>query len=244
MKVCRICTEQKLLNCFYRRHKDKEGSEAYRNECISCKNKINVLKNANRSKQQIELDNNKKRKWYLENQEKTKQYRVDNKEKNKEYNKRWKEAHKKEVSEYNRDYLQTNKRKIINRHNKLIKQKRKNNPSFGIALNLRSRISTMIKENTKSGSAIRDLGCSISELKQRLQSMFHPNPDTGENMTWENYGRPNGKLGWDIDHIIPLSLFDLGDREQFLKACNFTNLQPLWAKPNISKGGKNRKEYK
>jgi len=28
---------------------------------------------------------------------------------------------------------------------------------------------------------------------------------------------------------------DLTDREQFLKACHYTNLQPLWATDNIVK---------
>jgi hypothetical protein len=50
-------------------------------------------------------------------------------------------------------------------------------------------------------------------------------------MSWDNWGTH----GWHIDHIIPLSSFDLTDREQFLKACHYTNLQPLWAADNIRK---------
>lgn len=51
-------------------------------------------------------------------------------------------------------------------------------------------------------------------------------------MTWEN----RGMFGWHIDHIIPLSLFNLTDRNDFLNACHYTNLQPLWSLDNLKKG--------
>jgi len=93
---------------------------------------------------------------------------------------------------------------------------------------LRARLAQAIKNFNKAGSAIRDLGCSIEFLKTYLESKFQPG------MTWENHT----KYGWHIDHIVPLITFDLTDREQFLKACHYTNLQPLWAKDNLKKGRK------
>lgn len=100
-----------------------------------------------------------------------------------------------------------------------------------IACNLRGRLSQAIRHNYKSGSAIKDLGCSIDELKAHLESKFYPNPETGETMTWENYGR----YGWHIDHIKPLCKFDLTNKVQLEEACNFINLQPLWFKDNLEK---------
>lgn len=97
---------------------------------------------------------------------------------------------------------------------------------FAIAANLRSRLWNALKGNFKSGSAVRDLGCSIDFLKQHLELQFQ------ERMTWENYGE------WHIDHKKPLASFDLTNRKQFLEACHYTNLQPLWAADNIRKGSK------
>lgn len=42
----------------------------------------------------------------------------------------------------------------------------------------------------------------------------------------------------NIDHIKPLASFDLTDRSQFLEACHYTNLQPLWSEDNIEKSNK------
>lgn len=52
-------------------------------------------------------------------------------------------------------------------------------------------------------------------------------------MTWENYGSE-----WHIDHVIPLSHFDLTDRMEFLEACNWLNLRSLWTKENLSRGNR------
>jgi len=105
------------------------------------------------------------------------------------------------------------------------KNRYNSNIQYRLAKLLRVRIRDSLKnQKLKTGSAVRDLGCSIEELKIYLEKRFQPH------MSWENQGQ------WHIDHIIPLSKFDLTNREQLLKACHFTNLQPLWAKDNKTKG--------
>lgn len=107
--------------------------------------------------------------------------------------------------------------------------KNKNSINSKLKSYLRSRVRNAIINNQqksiKIGSAIVALGCSIEDLKKHLESQFQPG------MTWDNYGLQ----GWHIDHIIPLSSFNLADANQFNEACHYTNLQPLWAKDNIKK---------
>ena len=99
---------------------------------------------------------------------------------------------------------------------------------FKLRKRLRSHLSTALNSNYKSGSAIRDLGCTIAQLKVHLESKFKPG------MTWDNWSRN----GWHIDHKKPLSSFDLSDPKQLKSACHYTNLQPLWAEDNMRKGDK------
>lgn len=104
-------------------------------------------------------------------------------------------------------------------------QKSKSDLQFRLKNTLRARLRQAIKTNQKTGSAVKDLGCSVEELKKHLESKFKPG------MSWDNWAHD----GWHIDHIIPLDSFDLSNREELLKAVHFTNLQPLWAKDNFSK---------
>lgn len=69
------------------------------------------------------------------------------------------------------------------------------------------------------------VGCSTSEFMAHLESLFV------DGMCWENRGRH----GWHVDHVKPLSSFDLTDPDQRLLAFHFTNTQPLWADQNRRK---------
>ena len=112
-----------------------------------------------------------------------------------------------------------------------------NDIQYKLSMILRLRINQAIKYNHKSGSAVRDLGCSISNLKLYLERQFYLNKYTKDKMTWDNLSRN----GWNIDHIKPLCSFDLTDRNQFLEACHYTNLQPLWVEDHRTKSAKDIK---
>ena len=141
--------------------------------------------------------------------------------------------------ERKRKYLEENREMIVlkrkvyfskNKHKYALNHRLKysSNIQYRLSCRLRTRLWNALAGNFKAGSAVRDLGCSIGELRNYLKSKFI------EGMSWENYGRG----GWNIDHIIPLDSFDLTDREQFLRAFHYTNLQPLWEIDNFKKGNK------
>lgn len=101
--------------------------------------------------------------------------------------------------------------------------------------NINGRLkSRLCNKNKKSTFDV--IGYTIEQLMAHLESKFYPNPETGEMMTWENYGLH----GWHIDHIIPDSLFNYSNiyDDDFKRCWSLDNLQPLWAKENLSKSNK------
>ena len=80
------------------------------------------------------------------------------------------------------------------------------------------------KNYTKASTTYNLLGCSWETLQQRFEDMF----DSG--MSWQNLGK------WHIDHIIPIS--SAKTKEDVVRLCHYTNLQPLWAADNLSKSNK------
>jgi hypothetical protein len=84
------------------------------------------------------------------------------------------------------------------------------------------------QKEIKSDHTLSLLGCSIEEFRKHIESQFQ------EGMTWENQGRN----GWELDHIIPCSYFDLSDPEQQRICFNYRNLQPLWKLENRRKQAK------
>lgn len=153
------------------------------------------------------------------------------KEQKKEINKKYNDIHRYKKRVHQKEYYSnikntTEYKKKHSKWNNTYNKKRKDtDPNYKLKLNLRARLNQAIRYGYKAGSAVRDLGCSIEELRIQLESKFQPG------MTWENWSR----TGWHIDHIKPLASFDLTNREQFLEACHYSNLQPLWAKDNIKK---------
>jgi hypothetical protein len=99
---------------------------------------------------------------------------------------------------------------------------RRKNPG---ASQMRSRIANVLTGRTKAASTTTLLGCSWGEFRAHLEAKFRPG------MTWENYGPV-----WHVDHIRPCASFDLLDLAQQRACFHYTNLQPLFALENLTKG--------
>lgn len=114
---------------------------------------------------------------------------------------------------------------------KRAKVRTKEDMGFLMRERLRSRLREAAKASKtykKAGSFTESLGCSNQQLREHLESLFLPG------MSWDNYGFGHDK--WNIDHIRPLSSFDLTDPEQYKLAAHYTNTQPMWQPDNFRKG--------
>lgn len=106
---------------------------------------------------------------------------------------------------------------------------RATSPKFRLENTIRSGIHAEIRRGSKRGRKTFDLlGYTSVELMAHLERQFV------KGMSWDNYGE------WHIDHIVPLASFNYStpDEPDFRAAWALTNLRPLWAMDNFSKGAK------
>ncbi len=231
LKNCKICKIDKYVSDFHPRHA----------RCKSCYNDWQKQKRKNnpdtvRKYYENFKDSESYRKQIVRNRD----HYHKNKESRLKKNKEWRNNNLDKISINKKEYYNKNKELILQKKkdhylknkSKIIEQKRqygvkrrKVDHIFRLKNNLRRRLTSALKAKglRKSSKTQRLVGCSVLELKAHLESLFKPG------MTWENYGT------WHVDHIIPISSFDLNDEAELLKACHYTNLQPLWAEENIRK---------
>jgi hypothetical protein len=242
-KVCykKVRKEKKVLH-------DKKYHE--KNRDVILKNKKEYYKKnkeVHSLKGKIWRENNKERKaktdkeYVLKNREKVLKYKKEYYQKNKERHAERAKFYRKEKENQIKEYRLKNREKIaevrrawakknIKHVLEYRKNKRKNDIQYRIMESLRNRINSAIvyQKTTKHANSLKLLGCSIKEAKEHIEKQFK------DGMKWENYGHKT----WHIDHIIPCASFDLTDPEQQKKCFHYTNIQPLWASENLSKGAK------
>lgn len=235
-KICSCCKIGKSKDEFRKDKSEKDGLTAKCKQCLSeyyQKNKIKInlrRKELNKIPERKSKISKNKKQYYKKNRKKilskksTIQKTDDFRKSRREYYQNNKEKFKTKDKKYRNKTETKNKKRIY--HNKYYKE----NINYKLACSLRSRIRVALKNKIikKNFKTLDVVGCTIPELKLHLESQFK------EGMSWDNHGQ----YGWHIDHIKPLSSFDLTDQEQVKQACHYTNLQPLWAEENLSKGCK------
>jgi len=246
MKICFTCKIEKDFSEFTA---DPKSRDLLKCNCKSCTSIYNREYRSNHGDKKKEYD----KEYYSKNKDKINGYQVDYYASNKEYinnrNNEYRKGHRKELNESQRvyakkhkeeirkgntEYRQNNKERLNIKRIEYDRSRCRIDINYKLARGLRARMRIAVKHNNRAGSAVRDLGCSIEQFRAYIETKFHPNPETGELMTWKNWT----VQGWHLDHIKPLVLFDLTNREEFLKAAHYTNLQPLWAKYNLKKSDK------
>lgn len=220
MKECSKCLIEKDLTLFNKDLRRKDRHCIYCRDCTKAKSLKWRLENPERSsflkKRWVDkVDANKmRREKYRNNLDHfRKQKRLD-------YLK-----HKETRKESVRNYYYKNKESIMKKMNEYVINRYNRDLDFKLRMVCRNRIFYAIK-GKKSKKTEDLLGCTISFLKKYLQDKFI------DGMSWDNYGE------WHIDHIKPLSKFDLTNEYELKTAFNYTNLQPLWAMDNLKKADK------
>lgn len=216
MKHCTKCGELKHMDEFYKRKESKDGRRSDCKLCMKSKNKDYYAAN----KEEIV--------------EKSRTYREANKEKiskrRKDSSKSYYEANKEKILARSRDHYKNNRDKILARQKvyyeankgKVDEYRRKyrnkmyeEDPMFRTMKLLRSQTSRL--GEYKKTSTIELVGCSPESF-------------------WVMNGSPEDVNELHVDHIVPLSWFDLSN-EDHLKVCShWSNLQYLCAEDNLSKG--------
>lgn len=116
----------------------------------------------------------------------------------------------------NRQCVQCNAEKTVERD----RQYRATDPSYRMFRSVQNRSGQVLRGEASPSRAV---GCSHAVLKRYIENRFT------DGMTWDRYGR------WEVDHITPLSAARC--LEHLIELCHYSNLQPLWKRDNLAKGG-------
>ncbi len=101
------------------------------------------------------------------------------------------------------------------------KNQHNTNINYRLKKSLAARLRAVLK---KENTTMSYIGCNILYLREWLQYNFT------SDMSWDNYG-----TYWSIDHVIPVSKFDLTDENDKYKCWNWSNLFPVTVEYNSSK---------
>jgi hypothetical protein len=141
----------------------------------------------------------------------------------------WAAANRERKAATNKAWRERNKERCL-ANGRRSDRKRRETPAGKLA----HRVSVNVRQcllrqgRTKGGRTFEALGYTPAELMAHLERQFLPR------MGWHNMGE------WHIDHIVPLSSFELDSTESgaFQRAWALPNLRPMWGVENMRKHAK------
>lgn len=176
-----------------------------------------------------------KRRYYTQNRERISQESRDRYASDlefqsaiKERSTAWRRANPKRKAQANKEWLAAN-RERGNEAFRRSKAKRRKNPTHRLYSSISTQMRLAISDRKGGRRWESIVGYSLADLVAHIEKQFLPG------MSWDTYGP-----AWHIDHIVPQVSFELpGADDETVRACwALTNLRPLWALPNLSKGAR------
>jgi hypothetical protein len=250
--ITKICTKCKIERNIDKFSKNKLKKSGFSDQCKLCqkdhydKNRIEIL----HKKKEYSLNNNvllaeKSKKYRQENKhsisERAREKRINNPKKIYEKQKKYRENNKQKVLKRNQEYRKNNLEKVNNYYNEYrlinaikikkqkqeyVKKRMEKDVVFSIRIKVKTLIGTALRKKgyIKTSRTHEILGCDYETFKNHIESQFK------DGMTWEN------KSEWHYDHKIPIA--SAKTEQDVIRLNHYLNLQPLWAKENMSKGAK------
>lgn len=253
-KACSDCGNQKPLNNFHHHCSTRDRLYPYCKVCASSRNSAYRAANKDRLRQSDKAYRERNREALRvrrkanatpEKREKARLRKLAWREKNREKVRKqmaaWKQANASRFNEKVQTYRDGRKEKMAvylseyrrrpevkRRLAERARQRRRDDPTLRLTIYMRVAIRRGVLPGAKSRRTFDLLGYTAEELRAHLEAQFRPG------MNWDNYGE------WHIDHIRPLASFsfDVPEHPDFRTAWALSNLQPLWAAENLSKGAK------
>lgn len=234
---CLKCTENQGKD-YYENNKDivLERQRKHYDE-----NKVRILqRNREYHHETKDYQSERSKRYYLENKEcvllRNKKFREENPEHCSEIQRKSHQKNKHKYTKRIRQYYIENRGRLLA---KTAKRRRDNREAFN-----EWQREYLKRPNVKAATAIRVclrrtiedknapsyemIGYTPEDLRCHIESLFE------EGMSWENHGID----GWHIDHIVPVSHY-IKEGETDPTIINaLSNLRPLWASDNLSKGSK------
>lgn len=224
--ICRECVNKRCREKYYEQN-NGNNLEKECNVCSIIKNISLFIKNRNICK---DCNNNKRVKKYENNSEHREKIILQSsifKKKKTMERQEIRNIKQMEIGIDNKKckYCLAIKHKTKFRHNRLkCKDCERDEPISKLIRNVRGRILSAI--NRKNKHTIIYLGCNCSEYLKYMTTY-------DSDFNYENHGNL-----WHIDHVIPISKFNIMDENEQLIAFNWRNTMPLLASENLSKNNK------